>query len=999
MAEGNNDDKLEVLPPTFCIHPFLEVNVIPAGSARPCCAYLPVLSKDGRPMSVYESTLEEIWNSDAMRSLRRNLVEGKRDPGCGYCYSQEDAGVPSLRMINSQAWRSGYINPRNESFSDLMELARSNDYGLPDGPNWIDLDMGNLCNLKCRMCMPASSSSIANDPVQSRWTPDYEIPARWQGSAMVIAPARVLGVSYEGLSQLDQSGATSVAWISGVATIRLKSAPREASSIQIKLRGDVTLQSPIEIFVNDVSSYRGELSHASSGQTVELPLDALNAEDLAIRIECPSRIGVEELKLLRTERGKNVVGMSRFSSGKQWFQDQDFLFNDVLYKVENVTKINMIGGEPMLIKEVLSTLKHLVDKDLAKNITLTAVTNGTVISEELCRLLPNFNYVILGVSLDGVGEVNDYIRANSNWAEIDQNIKRLKRVHKTYLYTNITVQACNMLHVVPLARYCLENEVNFRYHYLQAPVHLSCGVMPVAARKEAVARMREFLARCSPEEDARLVRLYIKQSLLTLCETLDADEAEPNPKLVEDFMTFTNDLDISRGQLFSSVNSELLDFIEASGVKWSNQTRFAQLGRGPSGCKVKLEAEVGLNDTDALGSLVTSYAANEEIADCNQAGVNCCLETNILNSVSADDSSQGVTVAGRKKLYVHIGVFKTGTTSIQHFLDKNIGGLADQGVLYPKTGRHPHSPAQHGVIGEMFLPEPLSAAHFTLPGSIDRQSLLKALLDEIEASPASRIILSSEALCTLAPEQVGEFGQQFKNFDIVPIVYLRNFPDLADASYQTHVIWNMTTKIISETGVKHWVDWDLVAMCQSWSAIAHDGRILVQDYDDPAELDSILSFARMTELEMEKLVRADDDPNKSVSPTLVMIKSELVRGGVRPYEADRLLAELQSLPFSERQTMLPPALGRDLRQAYTKQLGLLAASEFVVGLDATRLERETEEPPEKIQILNLVDALFSIGRAVARMKEAEKIFDRELGRAQEYQRKISDTAVLSHSAG
>ncbi|WP_083909833.1 twitch domain-containing radical SAM protein [Methylocystis rosea] len=579
MAEGDDGDKTEELPPTFCIHPFIEVNVATAGSARPCCAYHPLLSQDGRAMSVYESSLEEIWNSNAMRSIRRNLVEGRQDPGCGYCYGHETAGIPSLRIINSQAWQGGYINPRNESFSDLIQRARDNDYRMPNGPNWVDLDVGNLCNLKCRMCMPASSSSIANDPVHSRWTPDYEVAARWQGTGMIIAPARVLGVGYDGLSKLDASGESPVAWISGVATISMKSAPREVSSIRIKLVG-AEPQSIIEMFVNGVSMFRGEMSGAALEQTVELPKETMDADELVLRIECPTLVGVEEVKLIRAETGKSKVGLSRFSSGRQWFKDEDFIFNDLLYKVGDITKINMIGGEPMLIKEVLSTLKYLVSKDLAKNITLTAVTNGTVVSEELCEILPKFKSVVLGISLDGVGGVNDYIRANSEWAQIDSNIKKLKQINNAYIYVNITYQAYNMLHLAPLASYCLKNELTFRYHFLQSPRHLSCAVMPLAARREAIVRMNNFLAGCSTEEIYHLARLNIKGSIHELCGLLHANQAEPDPALLDDFITFTNDMDVSRGQNFSLVNPELLQFIEASGVKWTDQTRFAKPSLG-----------------------------------------------------------------------------------------------------------------------------------------------------------------------------------------------------------------------------------------------------------------------------------------------------------------------------------------------------------------------------------------------------------------------------------
>ena len=36
-------------------------------------------------------------------------------------------------------------------------------------PSWLQLDVGNLCNLKCRMCCGYSSSRIDQDPVHRQW--------------------------------------------------------------------------------------------------------------------------------------------------------------------------------------------------------------------------------------------------------------------------------------------------------------------------------------------------------------------------------------------------------------------------------------------------------------------------------------------------------------------------------------------------------------------------------------------------------------------------------------------------------------------------------------------------------------------------------------------------------------------------------------------------------------------------------------------------------------
>ena len=93
MASPEN--KLALIPASFCINPFVEINVKPSGSVSPCCAFGQAISKDGRPMSVYEYSTYEIWNSDNMRDIRQRMVEGKPVKACCYCTNQERDGAPS----------------------------------------------------------------------------------------------------------------------------------------------------------------------------------------------------------------------------------------------------------------------------------------------------------------------------------------------------------------------------------------------------------------------------------------------------------------------------------------------------------------------------------------------------------------------------------------------------------------------------------------------------------------------------------------------------------------------------------------------------------------------------------------------------------------------------------------------------------------------------------------------------------------------------------------
>jgi MoaA/NifB/PqqE/SkfB family radical SAM enzyme len=120
-------------------------------------------------MSVYKQSLDEIWNSDDMRAIRRAMVRGETLSGCAGCYREEESGGVSLRKARNRDWQSGWLNPDKVGIDALKIKAIASDYRLPTTPSWLQLDVGNLCNLKCRMCCGYSSSRIDQDPVHRQW--------------------------------------------------------------------------------------------------------------------------------------------------------------------------------------------------------------------------------------------------------------------------------------------------------------------------------------------------------------------------------------------------------------------------------------------------------------------------------------------------------------------------------------------------------------------------------------------------------------------------------------------------------------------------------------------------------------------------------------------------------------------------------------------------------------------------------------------------------------
>jgi len=218
---------------SFCIYPFVDFDVTPNGGVKPCCVFEGYITRHGRPMSVYEHTVEEIWDSEEMRSIRAAMVQGRRIAACSHCHGQEAEGVKSTRMLTTEAWQGGWLNPRNETIEHIKERAAASDFRIGGGPEWLGLDLGNLCNLKCRMCNSTFSSAIANDPVHAKWAPPGPLPAQWRRNGLVVAPMPVLGVAYEGFSQPDPNEATLTSWTYGDSALRVPTSAQGMTGVAL----------------------------------------------------------------------------------------------------------------------------------------------------------------------------------------------------------------------------------------------------------------------------------------------------------------------------------------------------------------------------------------------------------------------------------------------------------------------------------------------------------------------------------------------------------------------------------------------------------------------------------------------------------------------------------------------------------------------------------------------------------------------------------------------
>lgn len=113
---------------------------------------------------------------------------------------------------------------------------------------------------------------------------------------------------------------------------------------------------------------------------------------------------------------------------------------------DNVKKIYVAGGEPTIMPEFYEFLDRCIDQDQT-NIEILVNTNGTKLSQRFKDQLQHFSNFHFVFSIDGLGDLNHYIRWPSNWNMIVDNLQYLRhRSHKVTVNTTVSIYNISRLH-------------------------------------------------------------------------------------------------------------------------------------------------------------------------------------------------------------------------------------------------------------------------------------------------------------------------------------------------------------------------------------------------------------------------------------------------------------------------------------------------------------------------------------------------------------------------
>lgn len=414
------------LSETFCVIPWLGMSTKPSGAARVCCLMSNskshtkgILQKEnGDYYNLGTDSFDDIKNAAKAKEVRLALLDGNKIEECNTCWVKESHGSGSRRL-----------NANNE-YKDVLTVEKARALTNEDGsidiePVYWDLRFGNLCNLKCVMCHPASSS---------QWYEDYAL-----------------------LYNTTKFG--------------------------------------------------------DSGKNIKMSIN---------------------------ENGRYV------DSGEyDWWKNPTF-WGNLQKKIPYIKQVYLVGGEPTLIEPHYTFLETIVESGRANEITLEYDTNLTSLHARAYDLWKHFKRIILRVSLEDIGEQNDYIRYPSKWRMIHNNLTTIKSWETSNIEISVscTWQILNSFTFLNLISY-LEYPIHARI--LSSPDYYDVAILPTEVKNVLIQKYTEW-----GEGDTNKQR-----TIAHLIKYLKSNLDTANTEKLKEFITITEKLDQLRDTDWKSTFTEL----------------------------------------------------------------------------------------------------------------------------------------------------------------------------------------------------------------------------------------------------------------------------------------------------------------------------------------------------------------------------------------------------------------------------------------------------------
>ena len=223
-------------------------------------------------------------------------------------------------------------------------------------------------------------------------------------------------------------------------------------------------------------------------------------------------------------------------------------------------RVEFAGGEPLMDPTHYSILDML--KPYGHQIEIKYATNGTTLGISKGRTIhdywPHFRSVAVNVSIDGIGNVYNYIRGNGDWDDVVKSIRDIQNIpNVSRVVGAVAVQVSNILTLDKIVESFLDKlGIVFYTNMVNYPNVLSVQVLPSDLKKIAIERLEAIKLKVPDFKYVKENSILLGITLTQINGVINFINATDQSNKWEECVEFNRRLDVTRNQSFTDSTPE-----------------------------------------------------------------------------------------------------------------------------------------------------------------------------------------------------------------------------------------------------------------------------------------------------------------------------------------------------------------------------------------------------------------------------------------------------------
>ena len=201
-------------PDNLCLAPWTHTYLSPQTERRLCCAsrepaqnfeqYIDTAAGSGQYIPI---TLEQHWNGEHMRSVRRRMLAGETLPECDVCNN---------RLLNTSVYRDYFWHLFRHKLDQVYKSTDESGATTMLPVSW-DYRFSNLCNFKCRTCGDMLSSAWESEQRQHNMINWHNPKNNWMQPEVrkKISQFQDTQIEAEFAAAVEQHRVEEIYWVGG----------------------------------------------------------------------------------------------------------------------------------------------------------------------------------------------------------------------------------------------------------------------------------------------------------------------------------------------------------------------------------------------------------------------------------------------------------------------------------------------------------------------------------------------------------------------------------------------------------------------------------------------------------------------------------------------------------------------------------------------------------------------------------------------------------------